>query len=647
MKKITFFDIETYKHYFCMCAITQDMDTMQEVSRVCVDSGTSGQVGSIQVNQIIDTFRDSDYIVSFNGSRFDIPVLAKIKADVKRMGTTTSKYINADAENIIGYDTNNHPVVRNLYTDKEWTAKHFDMLTNCLLKYSLKQWELYCGIPVKELPYNPGEELTPEMMEEIKQYCFHDVWATSVLYWKYASGKTKSKFYSLPCRVELIKEHYPENLLMRLDRTPQALSAAIIYRTTAPIPPKSLYALELFKLDDFDVPQEVKDFIRKIDAQRVPLTGKAKSEFDASVCYKGIQFGKGGCHFIRKGKFEKVYCFDVQSEYPRIVRHWHLLKTPQALDKWSEIMEQRFAMKALKGTPEYRPDFDLGLKLVLNSLSGGFRIRSGGSVAFDPAVGEAMCYIGQLLITELALACPDFDSVVEINTDSVFVVGEENARVLREKCKQMKEKYDMLFEEEVIEKAYFRDVNNYAMYDADGNLLDGRGQEFSYLSYKGHETAVNKELFRHLLLDKLDLDFSKYDWHEFVYKYHKSGSCKYAAIGGKLMEHKNYYFLWTTRECPNSQTIQFSNTLLDSKTGSIQPRYGVFAYSVEELEQYKDFIDYKQYNRDLDENFLNWGRTDLITTFLGNAKERRAKGMTPKSLKEALALLYPNTVEVV
>ena len=167
MKKITFFDIETYKHYFCMCAITQDMDTMQEVSRVCVDSGTSGQVGSIQVNQIIDTFRDSDYIVSFNGSRFDIPVLAKIKADVKRMGTTTSKYINADAENIIGYDTNNHPVVRNLYTDKEWTAKHFDMLTNCLLKYSLKQWELYCGIPVKELPYNPGEELTPEMMEEI------------------------------------------------------------------------------------------------------------------------------------------------------------------------------------------------------------------------------------------------------------------------------------------------------------------------------------------------------------------------------------------------------------------------------------------------------------------------------------------------
>ena len=57
-------------------------------------------------------------------------------------------------------------------------------------------------------------------------------------------------------------------------------------------------------------------------------------------------------------------------------------------------MEQRFAMKNKKGTPEYHPDVDAALKVVLNSLSGGFRIRSGGSVAFDPAVGEAMCYIG-------------------------------------------------------------------------------------------------------------------------------------------------------------------------------------------------------------------------------------------------------------
>ena len=66
--------------------------------------------------------------------------------------------------------------------------------------------------------------------------------------------------------------------------------------------------------------------------------------------------------------------------------------------------------------------------MVLNSLSGGFRIRSGASVAYDPAVGEAMCYICQLSILEFALACPNWEDVIEINTDSVFVRGEEKRK---------------------------------------------------------------------------------------------------------------------------------------------------------------------------------------------------------------------------
>jgi hypothetical protein len=62
------------------------------------------------------------------------------------------------------------------------------------------------------------------------------------------------------------------------------------------------------------------------------------------------------------------------------------------------------------------------------------------------------------------------------------------------------------------------------------------------------------------------------------------------------------------------------------------------------LEKYKDKIDYTQYQRDLDENFWLWGRKDLITTFLGDTKTRRAKGIkTPKSLSELSKLLYPWT----
>jgi hypothetical protein len=255
-------------------------------------------------------------------------------------------------------------------------------------------------------------------------------------------------------------------------------------------------------------------------------------------------------------------------------------------------MKARFAMKNKKGTPEYHADIDAALKVVLNSLSGGFRIRGGTSVAFDPAAGEAMCYIGQLVVTELALSCPNWDDVIEINTDSVFVVGEENAIALRKKCEQMLEKYDMLFEEEFMDQAYFRDVNNYGIYDKDGKLLDGRGLDYSDAINKNHEKAVVFELFRHLLLPSLDLDWSKYQWTDFIYKYHKSAASRYAEINGKPMDHKNYYFLWTTTDCPDSGVIKFSNDLMDSRNGSIKPRYGVYAFSIEDLEKYKDYIDY-------------------------------------------------------
>ena len=95
---------------------------------------------------------------------------------------------------------------------------------------------------------------------------------------------------------------------------------------------------------------------------------------------------------------------------------------------------------------------------------------------------------------------------------------------------------------------------------------------------------------------------------------------------------------------PEAGTIQFSNTLMDTRNGSIKSRYGVYAFDINDLEKYKDHIDYSQYQRDLDENFWLWDRKDLITTFLGDSKTRRAKGIkTPKTLSELSKMLYPWT----
>jgi len=642
--KLTFFDIETYRKLFCFCAITYDSQTHQELSRMLVRSDEKGTVDQLAMNKINDYFADADYIISYNGSRFDLPILAKMKSDIKRLCCTSSQYIHSDAEALISYDDNRNPMTRNFFWVKAWSAKHFDLLNNCLLGQSLKQWEMYLNLPIKELPYPPSADLTPEQEDEVIQYCFHDVWATAQIYWRFGSGEQKTKYHTLPARKAILEQEWPNSLVFKFDRTAQAVAAGIIYQSNVPIPPKTTDPLQLFNLDDFDVPDEVKDIIRLL-ARTVAVTEKEKNALAERCVYRGVQLGKGGCHFIRKGEHTDLFCFDVASQYPRAISHWNLLKTPMALERWREMMQKRFAIKSKKGTPEYHADLDLGYKvMVLNSLSGGFRIRSGASVAYDPAVGEAMCYICQLSILEFALACPNWEDVIEINTDSVFVRGEENAKALRIKGDQMLHKYDMLLEEEFIEKAYFRDVNNYGIYDKDGNLLDGRGMDYSDAINKNHEKAVVYELFRNLVKPTLDLDWNRYEWTDFIYKWHKVASSKYAAFDGKPFEHKNYYFLWTTRDVPEAGTIQFSNTLMDTRNGSIKSRYGVFAFDIKDLEKYKDKIDYTQYQRDLDENFWLWGRKDLITTFLGDTKTRRAKGIkTPKTLSELSKLLYPWT----
>lgn len=646
--KLVFFDIETYREFFCFCAKVCDSDTHAELGRVCVTSDENFEIDQFGLQKIEETFLDCDYIISYNGTRFDLPILAKARLDIKKIGSTTSQFIHSDAEMIISFDDYRNQMVHTPHHVKAWNAKHFDMLNNCLLDKSLKQWEMYLGLRIRELPYDPKAHLTPEMKVEIKDYCFYDCDALAEIYWEFGSGEKKHKYHTLPARKAILEKEWPASLPFKFDRTAQAVAAGIIYESNQPIPPKATNPLQLFDLESFDVPREVKDIIVKL-AGTVAITQKEKKALAEQCVYRGIQYGKGGCHFIKKGRHDGIFVFDVASQYPRTIQHWGLLKTPRALANWKDKMDTRMEIKALKGTPEYKPDLDLGYKvLVLNALSGGFRIRSGNSVAFDPAAGEAMCYISQLVITEMALACPDPEALIEVNTDSVFVVGEENAKAMRKKADELLQKYDMLFEEEYIDTAYFRDVNNYGIYDKDGNLLDGRGLDYSDAINKGHELAVVHELFNNLLKPELDLHWEKYGWKDFIYKWHRAANNKYAAIDGEPFDHKNYYFLWTTKDCPGAGLIQFSNDFIDTRNGSIKARYGVYAFDLETLEQCAKYIDYKQYQRDLDENFYLWGRPDLIKTFLGDTKERRLKGIkTPKTLGEISRLLYPWTEDIV
>lgn len=630
MANITIFDIETYKRHFCFVGNTYDEYTKELLKQTVVES-KDGKVSSAEMYEIEQCLGGREvmsedgkhYIVSFNGTRFDLPVLVKMQKDIKRLGSTPTSYIHADASAIMSYDRFNNPVVRKHPTNREWSVKHFDFLNCCLLNKSLKQWEMYENLRIEVLPYNPNaDELTEEQCREITEYCKYDVEATAIIFWR--KGYDKCDIIGRPAfkAYEFLFERLHPSLQYRFDRPTASLASAILYQSNQVIPPKTIDPFKLFDINAFDVPIDVKLTIAQISRSSDKL---------ADTTVNGITYGKGGLHFAKRGMHRNVYNFDVESMYPNIVIRWGLLKTPEALRRYQNTKVERLSLKKTGDIMGYG---NQALKLILNAFTGALRMRGGHNVAYDNAAGEAMCYIGQLILTELITAVPP-GAMIEGNTDGIMVVGEEAAEKVRIRAREIEAKYCdgdgvILFEEEFIDTVYIRDVNNYVIYDKDGNYIKGKGDDDSDLKRKKSNLAVNKEAFRHLILPKLDMQWSKYDWTDFIYKYHKSAASKYASIGGQPMTRKDYYMLWTTRDCPDSQTISFTRDLINKKNGSIKARWGVYAFDVKNLEKYAPYIDFEQYQRDFDDTVELWGREDLCTTRLSKIQR---KGLTLSDLR--------------
>lgn len=613
--KICVFDIETFRNYFCLGAIVWDSDTKTEVARILLESDDNDNIRTETLNRIDSLFASSDYIVSFHGSRFDLPVLAKMKSDIARLGKTTARYVHADAQAIISYDRFNNPLVRRHCTVRAWSSKHFDLFNNCLLSKSLKQWQMYNNLPIRELPYNPQVDLTPEQKVEIGEYCMHDVSTTSTVFWKLGFDKGMPGCPTLLTYIEVLKM-WPKSLPFKFDRTVSALSAGIIYETSTPIAPATNQPLALIDMNEFEVPVDLKLMIAYI--------AKNPNNQAIDAVFRGIKYGRGGAHMIVPGRHEKVHVFDFGSHYPGIIERWRLLKTPAANTRWTTLKQTRMAVKHA-GKDKY---LDGALKLVLNGLTGTFRIKSSYSVAYDPAAGEAMCFAAQLMVSELAFKAPDWDRVIEVNTDSVFVTGDENANALRAASVELVKRYGIEIDEEILPLVYIRDVNNYIAYNEDKSVMFGKGLAYSDMVKKNSIRAVYGELFRNLIEPTLTLDWTKYSWEDFIFKYHKSAASKYATIGGESMTHKNYYMMWTTKDCPDASPIGFSRDAVNRKNGSIKGRYGVYAFDIADLEKYAPYIDYDQYLRDLDDELDLWGREDLCTTRLTKLQRKNIKTLS-------------------
>lgn len=669
-------DIETYEDYFCYCSILFDLEessfkNIKVLRKTCVTSVPKNpllpchHVTAAQMQRICDDIADCDYYITFNGASFDNHILAWLDVATLQRSISTIE-ICREADQIIKGDPNKLWEARKgaiTFARNDWRAKHFDVLICSLLRHSLKQWEMFANLPIQELPYDPHTRLDDRMRNRIREYCFWDVESMiNIFLWRSVGD--------LHTRITLIEKRWPEGFPVYFDLKAPKLSEFLIYKTRKNLPVKTNDPLSLFDLNAFEIPLTVKciiaclaqaerfikcktdhdyklteddeRFVQMAEAVNCQvekrqgkwvmfadwfMTKDGKDDFSKG----GIRFGVGGCHYMKKGPHKKVKERDVASLYPTIIEHLQLFKTKEANDTYCSIKADRLKMKHKKGTTEYNKCEDLGLKLMLNSPTGLFRLRQGSGPCIDPAVGVAMCLFGQCVITELACVVmrENPDDLVEVNTDSIFFVGDHDESV-DSHAEEMLKKYNTLFEPEFTEQIYARDVNNYAVYDADGNFLKAKGGDGADESYKGNEPAVVRECFNNLLKEKLEIDWTKYKWTDFLVKYHKAASSKFFQVGANTPPNKNFYFIWTTKDCPKAVPISFSRDLVDSKSGFIKARYGVYGFAVEDIEYAKNFIDYTQYERDLYVNLDLWGRGDLVPRL----SKLECKALKKKSLSE-------------
>lgn len=647
----TTFDIEVYPNYFCFVA--QDWDMFgNKLETYFVDSQneriTSAELKRIEVilsgrqrsDEFEGKFRTNDlknekamremtweqggyehYIISFNGARYDLSVLAKIRRDVLKHDIISTLQIFHYSNDLITYDNHSNRINRNFLQHKEWNEHHFDMLSNCLLTKSLKQWEMYTNKDIKELPYDVGTYLSPNQQLEVLDYCCYDVQALSELFFQYGYDKSYAQNPTLLSYRELYKL-LPEFLQDRFDRTPSKLAVASVYHDLAAIPCRTTNPFDLFEMDDFNVPVELKNLFIIIQAQ--PKRDPSDKTKKPSHIWRGIEYGTGGAHYMKTGFHSNLVNYDVASMYPSILINWKLIKTLEARERYQNFRDTRLSIKKL---PEYK-SLSNGLKLAMNSFSGELRCKSPYLASYDPAAGDAMCYIGQLVISELANIILE-DDLVEVNTDGLMYKDDDRYTELVPRIiDNMEKRFNLLFEREQFAHIYARDVNNYVIYDSTGKWVNAKGDRYKDYMYKNHIRAVTDILFTNLVQYSLRADWDSYEWTDYIYKYHKSAASKYASIDGEPMKHKNYYFLWTTRNCPNSASIMFSRDLINKKTGSIKSRWGIWGHSLNDLTRGVAYLDIEQYQRDLDDDFELWGRDDLCTTRVPKEQRKSIKSIS-------------------
>lgn len=346
----------------------------------------------------------------------------------------------------------------------------WDILNDKVL-YSLKEAEGYLGLKIyeTEVDFNLQRPLTEEEKRETEEYNRHDLYST----WQ----EMKEQISSIKIRMALIQEYnLPKSMI---SATNQKITGEILEGqytdfkdkqapydpSIAPIVlnnPEYHKALEMFTdCDEIDYKKKLKINIAGIEH---------------TIAIGGLHGARS--HYQYHGE---IWDVDVGSYYPNMMINFNLcsraMKNPENFPK---IVKKRLAIKKkvneayANGTDDQLTAVEkampFGLKLVVNTVSGAMKAKF--SKLYDERNNNWMCITGQLLLIDLIEKLEPYMTLIQSNTDGIFIIPHDKEACDREIQKWM-DKTGLILEKTIGTDLYQKDVNNYVFVTENGITCRG------------------------------------------------------------------------------------------------------------------------------------------------------------------------------
>jgi hypothetical protein len=393
---------------------------------------------------------------------------------------------------------------------------HFD---NMARSTSLKVLEFNMRMDsIEDLPFDVGIELTPQQINTLTEYMWHDIEATKLFY--------DQTIPQIKFREELSKRYGKnfinhndtkigdEIFIMRLENAdPGCCYQRVNGRRTLVQTHR-----ENIKVKDIILPyihfntNPFKDVLNWFN--NAILTGTKGAIKDISCTLNGFKFdfGTGGIHgsvesqIVHSDDEWIIEDWDVASYYPNLsivnkLYPAHLGETFCTVYK--EIYDER--RTHAKGTAE-----NAMLKLALNGVYG--KSNSQYSPFYDPQYTMAITINGQLSLCMLAETLMSLSGLqmIQINTDGLTI---RYPRIHKEWVHDVMRKWEQLtkltLEVAEYSRMFVRDVNNYLAEYTDGKLKRKGAYEYGHARngdwHKNHSSPIVAKAAEDTLLNNSDI----------------------------------------------------------------------------------------------------------------------------------------------